>query len=159
MRAAVMAHAAVADVVVMAAAVADFTLTGGAAPEKLQKLGHQDGVTITLERTADILAELGHRRGDRAQPVLVGFAAQSGPAESVARRKLVAKRVDLIVANDVTAPGAGFDHETNRVTFVGHDGDESLPLLAKAEVAALLLDRIEALLRSPQVPAESTAVE
>jgi phosphopantothenoylcysteine decarboxylase/phosphopantothenate--cysteine ligase len=90
--------------------------------------------------------------------VLVGFAAQSGPAEAAARRKLESKRVDLIVANDVTAPGAGFDHDTNRVTFVGRDGDESLPLLSKTEVAGLLLDRVEALLRA-QVAVGTTSVE
>jgi phosphopantothenoylcysteine decarboxylase/phosphopantothenate--cysteine ligase len=158
MRAAVVARAAAADVVVMAAAVADFTLAGGAAREKLEKHERHEGVTLTLERTADILAELGQRRGDRRHPVLVGFAAQSGPAEAAARRKLESKRVDLIVANDVTAPGAGFDHDTNRVTFVGRDGDESLPLLSKTEVAGLLLDRVEALLRA-QVAVGTTSVE
>jgi phosphopantothenoylcysteine decarboxylase/phosphopantothenate--cysteine ligase len=159
MRAAVLSRAGVADLIVMAAAVADFTPVDGPAREKLEKHERQDGVTLTLARTADILAELGQRRGDRARPILVGFAAQSGPAEPAARRKLVSKRVDLIVANDVTAPGAGFDHDTNRVTFVAPDGDESLPLLTKAEVAALLLDRIEALFTSAPVPAGSTSVE
>ena len=143
----------------MAAAVADFTPAGGAARDKLEKHERQEGVTLTLERTADILAELGARRGDRTHPVLVGFAAQTGPAESAARRKLVTKRVDLIVANDVTAPGAGFDHDTNQVTFVSPDGDESLPLLSKAEVAGLLLDRVEALLAAPRTaPVRVSAV-
>jgi phosphopantothenoylcysteine decarboxylase/phosphopantothenate--cysteine ligase len=157
MYAAVKAERDTAQAIVMAAAVADYTPAGGPAGDKVKK---QDGaLTVTFERTVDILADLGRWRGDRRSPVLVGFAAETSDVIGYASQKLEAKRVDLIVANDVTAPGAGFDHETNRVTFVGHDGDESLPLLAKAEVAALLLDRIEALLRSPQVPAESTAVE
>jgi phosphopantothenoylcysteine decarboxylase/phosphopantothenate--cysteine ligase len=75
--------------------------------------------------------------------VLVGFAAQTGAVEDVARRKLETKRVDLIVANDVTEPGAGFDVDTNRVTFVSGDGVERLPLMSKREVAGLVLDRVE----------------
>jgi phosphopantothenoylcysteine decarboxylase/phosphopantothenate--cysteine ligase len=66
-----------------------------------------------------------------------------------ARRKLASKRVDLIVANDVLAPGAGFDVDTNQVTFVGPDDDEPLPLMSKAEVAGRLLDRLERLLAAP----------
>ena len=147
MRAAVMTRAAVADVVVMAAAVADFTAAGGPAREKLEKHERQEGVTLTLERTPDILAELGQRRGDRTHPVLVGFAAQSGPAESAARRKLVTKRVDLIVANDIAAPGSGFDVTTNQVTMVGADRVEALALMSKADVAKAILDRVETLLQ------------
>jgi len=81
--------------------------------------------------------------------VLVGFAAQTGDPVPGARRKLQSKGVDLIVANDVSAPGAGFDVDTNEVTLVGRDGTEHLPLMPKGRVAAALLDRIEQLLSAP----------
>jgi phosphopantothenoylcysteine decarboxylase/phosphopantothenate--cysteine ligase len=140
MHAAVLAHADDADVVVMAAAVADYAPAAVAA-SKIEKSGP---LRIDLERTPDILAELGARRADGHRPVLVGFAAQTGPVEDAARRKLEAKRVDLIVANDVTEPGAGFDVDTNRVALVSRDGIERLPLMSKREVAGLVLDRVEA---------------
>jgi phosphopantothenoylcysteine decarboxylase/phosphopantothenate--cysteine ligase len=146
MHEAVTSRASRADAVVMAAAVADYTLTGGASSGKIEKGG---ALTLTLERTADILAELGARRGDASRPVLIGFAAQAGDPVPAARRKLASKRVDLIVANDVLAPGAGFDVDTNQVTFVGPDDDEPLPLMSKAEVAGRLLDRLERLLAAP----------
>jgi hypothetical protein len=98
----------------MAAAVADYSPAGGAVNSKIEKGGP---LTITLERTPDILAELGTRR-QGSRPVLVGFAAQTGDPVPAAGRKLAAKQVDLIVANDVTAPGAGFDTDTNIVTLV-----------------------------------------
>jgi phosphopantothenoylcysteine decarboxylase/phosphopantothenate--cysteine ligase len=140
MHAAVMARAGDADVVVMAAAVADYAPTV-VAESKIEKGGP---LRIDLERTPDILADLGARRGDGQRPVLVGFAAQSGPVEGAARRKLEAKRVDLVVANDITEPCAGFDVETNHVALVSHDGVERLPLMSKREVAGLVLDRVEA---------------
>jgi phosphopantothenoylcysteine decarboxylase/phosphopantothenate--cysteine ligase len=144
MHAAVLAHAVDADTVVMAAAVADYTPADGAADRKIEKGG---AITVTLERTPDILAELGARRSGRA-PVLVGFAAQTGDPLAAARRKLDAKRVDLIVANDVSRPDAGFDVETNRVTLVTADEVDALPTMSKGEVARVLLDRIERLLAS-----------
>jgi len=152
MHAAVMA-APLADVVVMAAAVADYAPAAGAAGEKIEKGGP---LTITLERTVDILAALGARRGNAARPVLVGFAAQTGDPVPGARRKLQGKNVDLIVANDVTAPGAGFDVDTNEVTLVSRDATEHLPLMPKVRVAAALLDRIEQLLQRP-APASAPA--
>jgi len=141
------------DAVIMAAAVADYTPAGGAAAGKIDKGGP---ITLELERTADILAELGRRRGDAQVPVLVGFAAQAGPPEAAAARKLRDKRVDLIVANDVTAPGAGFDVETNQVSLVSRDQVVPLPLMTKAAVAAEVLDRVERLLAMP-VPASATS--
>jgi phosphopantothenoylcysteine decarboxylase/phosphopantothenate--cysteine ligase len=81
--------------------------------------------------------------------VLVGFAAQTGDPLPAARRKLDAKHVDLVVANDVTAPGAGFDVETNQVTLVSHEGVDAQPLQSKAEVASVVLDRVERLLVTP----------
>ena len=145
MHAAVLAEVDAADVVIMAAAVADYTPADGPAGMKLAKGGP---ISVALERTVDVLADLGQRRGDQAQPVLVGFAAESGDPIASARRKLEQKRVDLIVANDITSSDAGFDVETNRVSLVGHGATESLPLLAKSEVAAIVIDRVEHLLAS-----------
>jgi phosphopantothenoylcysteine decarboxylase/phosphopantothenate--cysteine ligase len=152
MHAAVLAEASEADAVIMAAAVADYTPAGGASAEKLEKGGP---LVLRLERTPDILADLGRRRGDAPRPVLIGFAAETGDLEGRARRKLEAKRVDLIAANDITEAGAGFDGDTNRVTFVAADGSEALPLLSKADVAARLVDRLEALLARAPAPAAS----
>jgi phosphopantothenoylcysteine decarboxylase/phosphopantothenate--cysteine ligase len=144
MHAAVLAAAERADVVIMAAAVADFMLKTGAAPEKID---HREHLTLELERTPDILADLGARRGSRPNPVLVGFAAQTGDPVPAAKRKLAQKQVDLIVANDVTAPGAGFDVDTNIVTLVSADAAEPLALMSKAAVAAVVIDRVERLLQ------------
>jgi phosphopantothenoylcysteine decarboxylase/phosphopantothenate--cysteine ligase len=143
MHAAVTARAAAADVVIMAAAVADYTPVAGSAVGKIEKGGP---LTLELARTRDILADLGAARGDAPRPVLVGFAAQTGDPIPAARRKLAAKRVDLIVANDVTEPGSGFDVETNRVTLVGAGGETALPLQSKRDVAAAVLDRVEHLI-------------
>jgi phosphopantothenoylcysteine decarboxylase/phosphopantothenate--cysteine ligase len=144
MHAAIVAHAADADVVVMAAAVADYA-PRTARETKFETSSAADGLTLELERTPDILGGLGAARTGR-RPVLIGFAAQTGDPVAAATRKLAGKRVDLIVANDVTAPGAGFDVETNQVTFVGPGGAEALPMLSKDEVARALLDRVEHLL-------------
>jgi phosphopantothenoylcysteine decarboxylase/phosphopantothenate--cysteine ligase len=148
MHAAVLLEAPGADVVVMAAAVADYTPVGGSAATKIEKGG---SLTLELEPTPDILLDVGRLRGEAPRPVLVGFAAQTGDPVAPARRKLEAKLADLIVANDVTSPGSGFDVDTNVVTFVAHDvPDESLPLMSKRDVARRLLDRVEALLASPR---------
>ena len=148
MRDAVIARAAAQDAVIMAAAVADFTRAGGPAPQKLEREG---ALSLQLQPTPDILAELGQRRGGGPRPVLVGFAAQAGPPTDAARRKRAVKDVDLIVANDISAPGSGFDVTTNQVVIVSADGAEPLPLLTKVEVAGIVLDRIERLLAA--VPA------
>ncbi len=136
------ARAEAADVVVMAAAVADFR-PKRAAPAKLAK---SDGLPeIVLEPTPDILAGLARRR--RPGQVLVGFAAETGPVAERAMAKLAAKGVDLMVANDVAAPGAGFDHDTNAVTIFGSDGSAfGVPLTSKDAVADAILDRVGALL-------------
>ncbi|MDE3154905.1 MAG: bifunctional phosphopantothenoylcysteine decarboxylase/phosphopantothenate--cysteine ligase CoaBC [Acidobacteriota bacterium] len=144
MHAAVMDRAAGADAIVMAAAVADYTPAEAAA----QKIGKTDGpMQLTLVRTPDILADLGRLRPSLpGQPVLVGFAAESEDVVNRAAAKRVKKKVDLIVANDVLQPGAGFDVDTNAVTIVGPDGAEAVPLQSKAAVAGVILDRVEALL-------------
>ncbi len=144
MHAAVMRLAGEADVVVMAAAVADYTPVRRAA----EKIAKGDGpITLTLERTRDILADLG-RLPSRASgtPLLVGFAAETGAAVVKAREKRARKRVDLIVANDVSRSDAGFDVETNAVTIVGPAGEEEVPLQSKTGVARVILLRVEALL-------------
>jgi phosphopantothenoylcysteine decarboxylase/phosphopantothenate--cysteine ligase len=146
MHAAIVDRAGTMDVVVMAAAVADYALAAGPAAGKIEKDDTGSPLTLVFERTPDILAALGRDRGDATRPVLVGFAAQAGDPVAAAVRKLEAKRVDLIVANDVTAEGAGFDVATNRVTFVGREGAEPLALMSKSDVAGLLWDRIERML-------------
>lgn len=146
MHAAVMSAAAGADVVVMAAAVADYTPADPAD----RKVAKSDGpVILTLERTSDILAELG-RLPSRASgtPILVGFAAETGDAVPKGRDKRARKQVDLIVANDVSRADAGFDVETNAVTIIGADGDVPVPVQSKARVAGVILDRVEHLVRT-----------
>ncbi len=150
MHAAVMTRAGEADVVVMAAAVADYT-PATAEPLKIEK---QEGpLTLTLVRTRDILADLG-RLPSRAsgRPLLVGFAAETHDVVSRAQAKLARKGADLIVANDVSRADAGFDVETNAVTLVSADGVDEVPLQSKAAVAARLLDRVE-----PRLAAASPA--
>jgi phosphopantothenoylcysteine decarboxylase/phosphopantothenate--cysteine ligase len=143
MHAAVIDQSTGMDAIVMAAAVADYTPAAGAALEKIEKGG---ALSLTLARTPDILADLGALRGDAARPVLIGFAAETGDPTMRAAGKLASKRVDLIVANDVSEPGAGFDVATNRVTLVSPSGVEPLPLMSKADVASAILDRVERLL-------------
>lgn len=140
------------DVVVMAAAVADYTPAGGASAGKLEK---SDGLTVQLVGTPDVLAHLGQVRGESRLPVLVGFAAQTGEVVEPARRKLASKRADLVVANDVSAPDSGFDVETNQVTLVSADSVDPLPLMSKADVAVAIFDRVESLLAAQPAPASS----
>src|SRR5271163_5248686 len=98
------------------------------------------GFTLTLEPTPDILAELGREKGQR---VVVGFAAETNNVAENARGKLARKSADMIVANDVTQEGAGFDTDTNIVTLFLRDGRElPLPKLTKFEVANRILDRV-----------------
>jgi phosphopantothenoylcysteine decarboxylase/phosphopantothenate--cysteine ligase len=141
----VMSRARDADAVIMAAAVADY----GPAMPAAEKVAKTDGPSnIILARTPDILGELGRLRseGRLPRPVLVGFAAETSELVTRARAKRIAKNVDLIVANDVSQPGAGFDVDTNQVTLVGEGGEDALPLMSKREVARVVLDRVEALL-------------
>lgn len=132
-----------ADVLVMAAAVADFR------PREVAgtKLARGDGMTLALEPTEDILAEVGMRARERdPRPVIVGFAAETGSLDR-APDKLRRKGADLLVANDVGEPGSGFGTETNRVAILAADGSrDDLPMLPKREVADRLLDRVVAAL-------------
>ena len=145
MRDAVVPRATSADVVIMAAAVADYAPSGAA----LQKI-HKDAetLTVTLTRTPDILGELGRLRADRDRPLLVGFAAETDDVVAAARRKLREKRVDLVVANDVSRADAGFEVDTNEVTLVSAAGEKILPLQSKSAIAQQIVQHIEDLLLS-----------
>lgn len=142
------------DALVMAAAVADFR---PARPLE-QKQARGEGMTLELQPTPDILAEVARitrgldsageptRRPVVPSPILVGFAAEAGSLDRAAG-KLRAKRLDLLVANDVTEPGSGFGTDTNRVVILdAAGGRRELPLLAKREVADRILDRVAAAL-------------
>jgi phosphopantothenoylcysteine decarboxylase / phosphopantothenate---cysteine ligase len=152
------------DVLVMAAAVADFRPSAPAD----RKLPRTDaGLTLELVANPDLLAELGRivggvddagepsRRPFRPRPVLVGFAAETGSLDRAAE-KLAKKRVDLLVANDVAEAGSGFGTATNRVTILAADGtQEALPLLPKREVADRILDRAVAALDARDAAAQT----
>jgi phosphopantothenoylcysteine decarboxylase/phosphopantothenate--cysteine ligase len=138
------------DALIMAAAVADFR-PATPAERKLERGG---ALTLELEPTPDLLAEIGRiargedsagertRRPLDPRPVLVGFAAETGSLDRAAE-KLRRKGVDLLVANDVTEPGSGFGTDTNRVTILSEDGTtDDLPLLSKRDVAQHILDRV-----------------
>ena len=139
MRDAVIAECADADAVIMAAAVADYQ-PAEAVGQKIKR--RQKELSLSLVRTPDILAEIGRRAG----LVKVGFAAESENLRPNARRKLDEKRLDLIVANNVTAEGSGFGSDTNRVTLLDGEGEEELPLMSKYDVACRVLDRVAAAL-------------
>lgn len=151
MHAAVMAAATGSDVVVMAAAVADYTPAAPAAG----KIAKADGpLVLTLERTRDVLAELGALPSRRAGhgPVLVGFAAETSDVVAKATAKRARKGVDLIVANDVADASIGFDVDTNAVTIIGATGVVDVPRQSKARVAAAILDQVTPLLGSVAAP-------
>ncbi|MDQ6727708.1 MAG: bifunctional phosphopantothenoylcysteine decarboxylase/phosphopantothenate--cysteine ligase CoaBC [Actinomycetota bacterium] len=152
MEAATLAHAATADVVLMAAAVADFR------PKVVAdaKLDKAEGLPdLVLEPTPDILAELGRRK--RPGQVLVGFAAQAGDdLRARAADKLRRKHLDLVVANDVTLPGAGFGHDTNRVSLLDADGTwVDLPLTGKRAVASVVVDVVAGMLSGQGLPVDT----
>jgi phosphopantothenoylcysteine decarboxylase/phosphopantothenate--cysteine ligase len=141
------------SIAIFAAAVADYRPADPSA-KKLKRAG--DTLTIRLEVTADILAEAARHKGDR---LIVGFAAETERVGENARKKLAAKNADLIVANDVTAEGAGFDADTNVVTFFSRDGrDLPLPKMTKQEVAERILDEVLRLRSVLRQPARGSAV-
>jgi phosphopantothenoylcysteine decarboxylase/phosphopantothenate--cysteine ligase len=141
MRDAVLARFEEADAVVKAAAVADWR-PKQAAEGKLKKDGGPP--ELLLEPTPDILRELGERKGDR---ILVGFAAETDDLETAGRTKLREKRLDLIVVNEVGAPGTGFEADTNRAMILSADGDDvQLREWTKPELAAAICDRLTGLL-------------
>ena len=134
-----------ADVLLMAAAVADFR-PSETVKEKIKR--SKDVPTITLERTDDILAAVSQQKTKSGWPrLIVGFAAESQDLIKNAQRKLNEKELDLIVANDITAVDAGFAVDSNRVTLLDRaGGSEELPLMAKSAVAEEVLDKVVELL-------------
>lgn len=153
------------DALVMAAAVADFRPAAMAAETKLER---EAGLTLQLESTPDVLAQIARivrgtdtndqstARAVSPRPYLVGFAAETGSLDRVAE-KLRRKGVDLLVANDVAEAGSGFGTETNRVSILTLDGErDDLPLLSKREVADRLLDRVALALDARDADAQTS---
>ena len=128
------------DTVIMAAAVADYR-PSEFSPKKIKK--EKNNLTLALVKNPDILAEMGKKKG---AAFLVGFAAETGNLIANAQQKLQTKNVDLIIANDVTQPGAGFETDTNIVTLLYRNGkSEKLPQMSKEILAHKILDKIRAL--------------
>jgi phosphopantothenoylcysteine decarboxylase / phosphopantothenate---cysteine ligase len=143
MRAAVEQAIGAADALIMAAAPADFR-PAAPAHQKIKKATAPNA--IELEPTPDILASTIATRS--AKLVTVGFALETNSAVENGRGKLASKKLDLVVVNDATEPGAGFSVDTNRVTFIDRDGHtDEQPLLEKSDVADLILDRVERLMQ------------
>ena len=142
MRAAVFSHLEGSSVVIKAAAVSDYRPK--VTSEKKIKKGSSDYI-LALERTKDILEELGKKKGNR---ILVGFAAETEDAVANAKKKLLEKNLDFIVVNDVTKPGAGFGSDTNQVKILYASGQvKELPLMTKEEVSQFILDDVVKLLK------------
>ena len=131
------------DLLIQAAAPADYRAKE-IAPQKIKKQGGEP-MTFTLVENPDVAATLG--KAKRSGQVFVGFAAETNDVLAHAKDKLMRKNLDMIVANDVTRLGAGFDVDTNIVTLITKDGQEALPMMSKAEVAQRILDRALALRR------------
>ena len=131
------------DLLIQAAAPADYRAKE-IAPQKIKKQGGEP-MTFTLVENPDVAATLG--KAKRSGQVFVGFAAETNDVLAHAKDKLTRKKLDMIVANDVTRPGAGFDVDTNIVTLITKDRQEALPMMSKAEVAQRILDRALALRR------------
>jgi phosphopantothenoylcysteine decarboxylase/phosphopantothenate--cysteine ligase len=136
MRAAVLERAADSSIIIKAAAVSDYRPVS---PQAQKMKRGTANLTIELEPTPDILSELGRNKGSR---VLIGFAAETEHVAESARAKLARKGADMIVANDVTQQGAGFDTDTNIVTLFLNDSREiALPKMSKSDVADRILDQ------------------
>jgi phosphopantothenoylcysteine decarboxylase/phosphopantothenate--cysteine ligase len=143
MRDAVVAQAADAHALIMAAAVADYQ-PAEAVGQKIKR-ENSEGLTLSLVRTPDILAEVPARSG----LIKVGFAAESHELHTHAKSKLESKGLDLIAANDITVGDAGFSVDTNRVViFDRGGGEEEVPLMSKYDVACRILDRVLQLMKA-----------
>lgn len=133
----VIAHQASYDIAIMAAAVADFTPVT-VADQKIKKEAGKEEMTIILQKTKDILATLGSKK--RPDQTLVGFSLETHNEEANALGKLERKKADIIILNSLRDPGAGFGHDTNKVSVFGKNGlRKSYPLLPKKELASELL--------------------
>lgn len=141
-----------ADVLIMSAAIADFR-PAHASDRKMKK--HEGAPTLEMEPTADVLLSTRDARPERL--VTVGFALETEDADANARRKLSEKELDLVVLNRADAErGSGFEVDTNRVTLIGRDTDDALPLMSKHEVAARILERVEAILSARSMEGEAS---
>lgn len=127
------------DIIIKAAAVADYR-PAAVAEDKIKKAGKEDFCTLSLEKTVDILAYLGEHK--REGQFLCGFSMETRDLIANSRKKLEKKHLDMIAANNLKQAGAGFGVDTNAVTLITKDREEELPVLPKEEVAKLLLDRI-----------------
>jgi phosphopantothenoylcysteine decarboxylase/phosphopantothenate--cysteine ligase len=142
MRKAVLSRIERCSVVIKAAAVSDFR-PKVMSKQKMKKANASR--SLELEKTEDILREIGKRKGNR---ILVGFAAETENLIANARKKLMEKNLDLIVVNDVTKPGAGFGLDTNQVKILYPSGEvKNLPLMSKEEVSHHILDDVVRLLK------------
>lgn len=137
--------AAGADVFIGAAAVADYR-AAEVAPQKMKKTGDGDTLTINLVKNPDIIAKIAARD---QRPLMIGFAAESENLLAYARRKLIAKKLDLVIANNISEAGIGFNSDNNAVTLVSPTGDTSLALQSKAALARELIARIAMQLSKP----------
>lgn len=138
MHAAVMDNVSMSSIFIMAAAVADFMPS----ETKGSKIDKKERFSLNLVKTPDILEEAGRFRN---KPFIVGFAAETGQKLDRARRKLMDKNIDMIVFNDVSKTGSGFDVDTNEVVIIDRKSEIGLPLMTKEEVADALFDRIKEL--------------
>ncbi len=140
MREAVFKNLSKTDIVIMAAAPADFL------PEKKEKIkiDKSEKLSIKFKNTPDILAEIGKLK---KRPLLVGFAAETGKRLDRARAKRMRKGADIIVFNDVTEAGSGFDVDTNKITIIGKDREKPLPMMTKHEASEAILDVVSECLR------------
>lgn len=142
MRNAVLSHIESCSIVIKAAAVSDYR-PKKVSQEKLKKTA--SSLSLELERTEDILEEIGKKKGNR---IVVGFAAETENLLANAQKKLMEKNLDMIVVNDVTKPGAGFEVDTNQVKILLSSGEiKDLPLMNKEELADRILDEIVSLLK------------
>lgn len=150
MAAAVDACSDEADIIIAAAAVADFTPTHTAQQKLKRRQMTEAEMQIQLRPTRDILRAVGERK--RVEQVLIGFALETERLVESAQAKLKEKNCDLVIANPATEAGAGFGADTNRVTIVGHGTEQPLPMMTKRECAAAILDAAEQLLDARTTP-------
>ena len=135
MQKAVMDNIAMSSIFIMSAAVADFV----PAEKGKNKIEKKERLVLDLNRTEDILQEVGNLKN---RPFAVGFSAETGQRLDRARKKLIGKNIDMIVFNDVSKAGAGFDTETNEVVIIDRTDEQKVPLMSKEDVAVRILDRI-----------------
>ena len=126
------------DVVIQAAAVADYRPVHTSATKLKKK--ENEPLILALEENPDIAKTIGQSKKDGQ--IYVGFAAETDHVESHAQEKLVSKNLDMIVANDVTKPGAGFNTDTNIAVLITKEEQEELPLMSKRQLADIILDRV-----------------